>query len=956
MDEVKCRAGTKAGLADSEFSEASLLQVATDLVTDTEQRPPRVPKLAWLKEEEEGPGAAPVHETEEVVPFKQLQEYAALDRTQEQEPAHGRFRRTAQTICQFITCIWQEETTGVGTRILASFHLFSAKTSAAMLDLLVEKGVSNAKQVPAMVRYIHRWLMANKSAEHRLDKALLELTKEYPSDVLITLLRWAPSCDRHGIPTCLEALGFTSPPTLTVEPALQILLDVLSAWPEDSMYTSDGESTGVFALAAGAMAHACLRTDCCLLLFYFLQATLTLWTVFNLTWCPPVALEYFPNLFLHLLFQAYISTLDMPEEVDTFWKKCQEQHSLAAHPNSFALQTLKALLCQMQYEDVMLVMECRCAWNTLLCADTHHYAVGLLSREMHCVSIIWCCSIASCLFDLLSQDISDWELPALAFLVEVLDCLDLSACSEKVLQIMTKHLQSKSRDVCRVALRRLVVLSQDPSMNERMYSLTESLGNLLRAVDEDIVEMTVVVLSSLLFNKDLAIASPIALQLAEALWQLFDNMVCKFMRRIWEEESSIMGTVIRAYSPIFKTKTSAALLDMLVEEVWRVLWMSGFGREAMTTLLCPLQATVLMWKILQVPCVPHVVTMYFPGLFVHLLFQVLFSTLDVPEVVDTFWKGCQQQHGLATNPSNFAEQTLKALLCRLHYEDVVVTMEDKRGWDTLLCADTHHCAVGVLAREMHRASEAVCSVIAFQLLGLLSKDTPCRDLATLAFLVEILERLNLSECRDSVLEFLSKNLKSECMWRLCPGGLKKLMLRSFFLPLIQKDSQVQLCSMFVLREMLDFFPEEEKKALKAHVCQSLLPLFFHCHDENQRVAEASQETLLCAAEFFKRRDLGQLVKNQKLWQFTECLLAEDSSSVAEHLRWALPYLQSPQEPLREAAVRFMALEGMANDISVAITNLAIQTLYVLQEAERAPYSIFDNLHDRLCRAWRRRPL
>nr|XP_041568779.1 uncharacterized protein LOC116807187 isoform X3 [Taeniopygia guttata] len=592
------------------------------------------------------------------------------------------------------------------------------------------------------------------------------------------------------------------------------------------------------------------------------------------------------------------------------------------------------------------------------------------------------------------------------------------------------------------------------------------------------------------------------------------QMVCKFMKRIREEESSVVGTVVRAYSPIFKTKASAALLDMLVEEgpsspkqvpamvryihqwlvanefpeynlyrplldlteaqpsdvvmallrvapvcdraalaMWKSIMCSPRTAEpAMLVLLevlgswpehstctsdgdhtavLALAATVVMWKILQLPCVPHVVTVCFPCLFVHLLFQVLFSTLDMPEEVDTFWKGCQQQHGLATNPSSFAEQTLKALLCRLHYEDVVVAMEDKGGWDTLLCADTHHCAVGVLAREMRRASEAVCSAIAFQLLGLLSKDTPCRDLAALAFLVEILERLNLSECRDSVLEFLSKNLQSECrgrrrlalrglvvlgttsasmarrMWSLHERLVELLqendgvmlrmttvLLRAVFLckeapmtstlalqlaeallPLFDnEDSQVQLSSMFIFRDMLDRFPEEEKKALKAHVRQSLLPLSFHCHDENQRVAEASQETLLCAAEFLKQRDLEKLLKNQEPWKFTECLLAEDSSSVAEHLRRALPYLQSPQEPLREAAVRFMgtagrylrgrkeelqliseALEGMANDISVPVRSLAVQTLYVLQEAERAPYSIFDNLHDRLCRAWRRRP-
>ncbi|RMB92789.1 hypothetical protein DUI87_30839 [Hirundo rustica rustica] len=60
------------------FSEPSLLQVAINPVTDMEQRPPRVPKLAWLEEEEEGPGAAQAQETEEVQQFQPLQEETNL--------------------------------------------------------------------------------------------------------------------------------------------------------------------------------------------------------------------------------------------------------------------------------------------------------------------------------------------------------------------------------------------------------------------------------------------------------------------------------------------------------------------------------------------------------------------------------------------------------------------------------------------------------------------------------------------------------------------------------------------------------------------------------------------------------------------------------------------------------------------------------------------------------------
>ncbi|XP_056372208.1 uncharacterized protein LOC130266983, partial [Oenanthe melanoleuca] len=374
-------------------------------------------------------------------------------------------------------------------------------------------------------------------------------------------------------------------------------------------------------------------------------------------------------------------------------------------------------------------------------------------------------------------------------------------------------------------------------------------------------------------------------------------------------------------------------------------------------------ATVVMWKILQVPYVPHVVTLDFTRLFVHLLFQVFFSTLDMPEEVDKFWKGCQQQHGLAARPNRFAVQTLKSLLCRMQCEDVVMAMERKYGWDTLLCADTHHYAVGLLARVMRSSSIALCSGIALYLLRLLSMEMPCWDLAALAFIVEVLECLDVTKYGTSLLEIISKNLQERVQGEVSPGtqrpcgawphesphgekgqllkpcqqrsvplptdtgcgpdtlcpvdfntgaqvGLKEPMLRSFFFfPFIQDDSQVQLCSMNVFQDMMELLMEEERKALKSHMRQSLFPLTFHCHNENLYVTEASWETLHCSSRFLKRRDIKQMLQVDETWNFAECLLAEDRSRAAEHLRQALPYLESPQEPLREAAVRFMGEPG-----------------------------------------------
>ncbi|XP_064256898.1 uncharacterized protein LOC135287535 [Passer domesticus] len=193
---------------------------------------------------------------------------------------------------------------------------------------------------------------------------------------------------------------------------------------------------------------------------------------------------------------------------------------------------------------------------------------------------------------------------------------------------------------------------------------------------------------------------------------------------------------------------------------------------------------------------------------------------------------------------------------------------------------------------------------------------------------QVLECLDLRECRDSVLEIMSKNLQSKYrerrhlalrgvtvasknpltadkMWSLTESLVELLqekesdmirmtilLLRYLFLdngapipsslalqlaeallPLFDRDdSQVQLSSMTLFQEMLELLTEDGKKALKSHVLQSLLPLSFHCHDENQIVAEASRETLHSSARFLKRRDIEQMLQVDQTWRFGEALV------------------------------------------------------------------------------------
>ncbi|NXQ65047.1 MROH9 protein, partial [Anthoscopus minutus] len=59
-----------------------------------------------------------------------------------------------------------------------------------------------------------------------------------------------------------------------------------------------------------------------------------------------------------------------------------------------------------------------------------------------------------------------------------------------------------------------------------------------------------------------------------------------------------------------------------------------------------LAATRALWEIIHLPQSPEILIMYFPRLFVALLFQVFSSKDQLPVEVDAFWKRCQHKHCL----------------------------------------------------------------------------------------------------------------------------------------------------------------------------------------------------------------------------------------------------------------------------------------------------------------------
>ncbi|XP_029819880.1 maestro heat-like repeat-containing protein family member 7 [Manacus vitellinus] len=464
-----------------------------------EQRPPSVPQVAWVKEDDEEEG-------------------------------------------------WDS---GADTDSRPS----QSKSGAPPPDVSEESGVSDAKQVPAFVRNIHQRLTASATPDKKLLMEFLRVTDEHPADAVVTLLRCAPSCDRAA---AIMWKTITSSGR-TVLKVLPQLLRVMENWPWLSMSTSDGDETDVFALAA----------------------TRVIWETLQTFWFAESLTEYSPRLLVVLLFQVLISTEQTPEEVDTFWRGCWQQHNLPTQPNRFAVLTVKALLCHLECEEVVLSMERKCGWDTLLSADTHHYAVGLLAREKRHVSSPLCSRITLHLLELLSREEPCWDLPAMAFLVEVLDCLDMSDWGGSILQSLSRHLRSECPEMRRLALRGLLVLRQDPVMADGVQSLTESLLELLWDADGELVWMALSVFINEVQDRGIPISTPTALELAEALQTLFgyDNihvqllsiyLFGKVLKLVVEEGKQPLQThVIQSLLPLFFLSHDED--EHLADASWEVL-------------------------------------------------------------------------------------------------------------------------------------------------------------------------------------------------------------------------------------------------------------------------------------------------------------------------------------------------------------------------------------------------
>ncbi|KAK2526193.1 hypothetical protein Q9233_008828 [Columba guinea] len=273
--------------------------------------------------------------------------------------------------------------------------------------------------------------------------------------------------------------------SMTTKKVFRELLCVLEDWPLHSTSTCDGDQQDVLALAATRALREILR----------------------MPRCPRGLKVHFPRLLLALLFQVVYSTEQMSDEVDTFWRECQEEGGLPTSPSRL----------------VAFEMERKRGWDTLLHAETHHSAMGLLAREIHGVSRHFNASVASYLVELLSKKEPRCELPAMAFLVEILASPGADVRAESFLQLVPRYLQSTCSITRSLVLKGLTVICDTPWMVPKLRFLVQRLMDLLQDTDMDTVRMTLSVLIKVIQGPGFRISTPIALQLAQRLQPLLDN-------------------------------------------------------------------------------------------------------------------------------------------------------------------------------------------------------------------------------------------------------------------------------------------------------------------------------------------------------------------------------------------------------------------------------------------------
>ncbi|CAM4687863.1 unnamed protein product [Lepidochelys olivacea] len=169
-----------------------------------------------------------------------------------------------------------------------------------------------------------------------------------------------------------------------------------------------------------------------------------------------------------------------------------------------------------------------------------------------------------------------------------------------------------------------------------------------------------------------------------------------------------------------------------------------------------------------------------------------------------------------------------------------------------------------------------------------------------------------------------------------------------------ESSKLRVLSITLFKHLLELVRGPSRRKMKEHVVRSLVPLLLLLHDERPNVSQVCWDTLRSALEFLRWSQLSALVQKKELWRDCDCLVACYKGRAETFLCQAMAFVENPQAPIREAAIRFLGLtarqldqqsqekleaicnvlKGLQQDSKSSVRCLALQTTLILKACKK----------------------
>ncbi|CAM4671238.1 unnamed protein product [Lepidochelys olivacea] len=169
-----------------------------------------------------------------------------------------------------------------------------------------------------------------------------------------------------------------------------------------------------------------------------------------------------------------------------------------------------------------------------------------------------------------------------------------------------------------------------------------------------------------------------------------------------------------------------------------------------------------------------------------------------------------------------------------------------------------------------------------------------------------------------------------------------------------ESSKLRVLSITLFKHLLELVRGPSRRKMKEHVLRSLVPLLLLLHDERPNVSQVCWDTLRSALEFLRWSQLSALLQKKELWRGCDCLVACYKERAETFLCQTMAFVENPQAPIREAAIRFLGLtarqldqqsqekleaicnvlKGFQQDSKSSVRCLALQTMLILKACKK----------------------